>query len=133
MKYHLHFAILSFVYDVISIRAMLWKFWSLAVHYLVLQKCIYYRLCLAFLYTDVIRLMTCHFCTWHYHLKLRQHLLTNHLKASKPIDTCFIMRGYSSVVEHSTADREVHGSTPCAPFKKFCTRENLWNAFLIYP
>ena len=25
------------------------------------------------------------------------------------------MRGYSSVVEHSTADREVHGSTPCAP------------------
>ena len=24
-------------------------------------------------------------------------------------------RGYSSVVEHSTADREVHGSTPCAP------------------
>ena len=27
--------------------------------------------------------------------------------------------GYSSVVEHSTADREVHGSTPCAPFKLF--------------
>ena len=26
--------------------------------------------------------------------------------------------GYSSVVEHSTADREVHGSTPCAPFEK---------------
>ena len=25
------------------------------------------------------------------------------------------MRGYSSVVEHSTADREVHGSTPCVP------------------
>ena len=25
------------------------------------------------------------------------------------------IRGYSSVVEHSTADREVHGSTPCAP------------------
>ena len=24
-------------------------------------------------------------------------------------------RGYSSVVEHSTADREVNGSTPCAP------------------
>ena len=24
--------------------------------------------------------------------------------------------GYSSVVEHSTADREVHGSTPCAPY-----------------
>ena len=23
--------------------------------------------------------------------------------------------GYSSVVEHATADREVHGSTPCAP------------------
>ena len=26
-------------------------------------------------------------------------------------------RGYSSVVEHSTADREVRGSTPRAPFK----------------
>ena len=26
------------------------------------------------------------------------------------------VRGYSSVVEHSTADREVHGSTPCAPY-----------------
>ena len=24
-------------------------------------------------------------------------------------------RGYSSVVEHLTADREVHGLTPCAP------------------
>ena len=23
--------------------------------------------------------------------------------------------GYSSGVEHSTADREVHGSTPCVP------------------
>ena len=28
-------------------------------------------------------------------------------------------RGYSSVVEHSTADREVHGSTPCAPLAKY--------------
>ena len=29
------------------------------------------------------------------------------------------MRGYSSVVEHLTADREVHGSTPCAPYDPF--------------
>ena len=27
------------------------------------------------------------------------------------------MKGYSSVVEHLTADREVHGLTPCASFR----------------
>ena len=34
----------------------------------------------------------------------------------------FSIWGYSSVVEHSTADREVHGSTPCAP----------WNTFFLF-
>ena len=36
-------------------------------------------------------------------------------------------RGYSSVVEHSTADREVHGSTPCAPLTNIFAS---WNNFL---
>ena len=31
------------------------------------------------------------------------------------------MRGYSSVAEHSTADREVAGSTPAVPCNKFFT------------
>ena len=86
-----------------------------------LRKCIYFRLCLACLYTDVTRLMTCHFCTWHCHLKVRKKLLKSNFRISRRIDTCSIMRGYSSVVEHSTADREVHGSTPCAPFERFLT------------
>ena len=36
-----------------------------------------------------------------------------------------IKRGYSSVAEHSTADREVAGSTPAAPcFKKLLSNSN---------
>ena len=36
-------------------------------------------------------------------------------KASE-IKRLLVQRGYSSVVEHSTADREVTGSNPVAPF-----------------
>ena len=35
------------------------------------------------------------------------------------------VRGYSSVVEHSTADREVHGSTPCAPLENIFFGQNI--------
>ena len=32
----------------------------------------------------------------------------------------WVRRGYSSVVEHSTADREVPGSNPGVPFLFYC-------------
>ena len=38
------------------------------------------------------------------------------------------MRGYSSVVEHSTADREVHGSTPCAPWTDFWLYQSFYSS-----
>ena len=33
---------------------------------------------------------------------------------------CRYIRGFSSVVEHSTAHREVHGSTPRVPSRFLC-------------
>ena len=43
------------------------------------------------------------------------------------------MRGYSSVVEHSTADREVPGSIPGAPsfFFPFFPESNAFVSFLV--
>ena len=39
--------------------------------------------------------------------------------------TQYRLRGYSSVAEHSTADREVTGSTPVVPLEFFRARQNL--------
>ena len=39
-----------------------------------------------------------------------------------------VIWGYSSVVEHSTADREVHGSTPCAPWTDFWLYQSFYSS-----
>lgn len=47
---------------------------------------------------------------------------------------CSTTRGYSSVVEHSTADREVTSSNPVAPFfKRFCYVHINFACFMSWP
>jgi hypothetical protein len=50
--------------------------------------------------------------------KLRQMTINLFYTRTVKVSHCWTqhVRGYSSVAEHSTADREVTGSTPVAPF-----------------
>ena len=50
----------------------------------------------------------------------------------RPLDS-FKQRGYSSVVEHLTADQEVPGSNPDAPFKSSAFKEYFEGRVLFFP
>ena len=63
------------------------------------------------------------FLTFKYHLLITAGCARNNLSNLSLLSVLttgsivfLITRGYSSVVEHSTADREVPGSNPGAPF-----------------
>ena len=48
------------------------------------------------------------------------------------ITCCTIRGGHSSVVEHSTADREVTGSIPVAPFVCFLFTRFSFDTFVLF-